>query len=96
MTKQEQIKFILYEAADKLAAVLAEDDTFSRDPPEPPKPQEWLSRKELIERLGIAPGTATRIIKKLEEKGVGVVRFGKGVRVDLEEVKRQWKKSKQN
>jgi hypothetical protein len=38
MTKQEQIKFILYEAADKLAAVLA-DDTFSRDPPEPPKPQ---------------------------------------------------------
>ena len=90
MTKQEQIRFILYEAADKLAAVLA-DDTFSRDPPEPPKPQEWLSRKELIERLGIAPGTATRIIRKLEEKGVGVVRFGKGVRVDLEEVKR-WKK----
>ena len=93
MTKQEQIRFILYEAADKLAAVLAEDDTFSRDPPEPPKPQEWLSRKELIERLGIAPGTATRIIKKLEEQGKGVVRFGKGVRVDLEEVKR-WKKSK--
>lgn len=95
MTKQEQIRFILYEAADKLAAVLAEDDAWSRDPPEPPKPQEWLSRKELIERLGIAPGTATRIIKKLEEQGKGVVRFGKGVRVDLEEVKR-WKKSKQN
>lgn len=64
------------------------------EPREPPKPQEWLTRKELIERLGIAPGTATRIIKKLEEQGKGVVRFGKGVRVDLEEVKR-WKTKKQ-
>lgn len=97
MNKTEQIRLILYQAADALAELLAEPDAEAR------APDKLLNTVQLAEYAGLSPTTITKLIREMEAEEIGgVIREGRAVRVsrnkftdflENRKVKKKWRKT---
>ena len=76
MNKTEQIRLILYQAADALVELLAEPEADAR------APDKLLNTVQLAEYAGLSPTTITKLIREMEAEEIGgVIREGRAVRV---------------
>ena len=97
MNKTEQIRLILYQAADALAELLAEPDADAR------APDKLLNTVQLAEYAGLSQTTITKLIREMEAEDIGgVIREGRAIRVSRNKFtdflenrkgKRKWRKA---